>query len=150
MELPAAELVWIFIGIILILLEFALPGLVIVFFGTSAVVVGIAVYYGLPQTMGIPFFVFTALTVLQIFVLRQRFRGWFKGDVVSERSGRDAMEDFVGREVVAITDFEERDLVGKVEFRGSNWNAQSTATLKAGERAVISGRDGLKLLINKK
>ncbi len=138
-------LIWTVAGILLILAEFAVPGLIVIFFGTSALVVGIGLYFGLPAGHGIPFICFSVLSVLQVIFLRRTFKKLFVGSSVQNA---EALEEFIGREALVVSGFEEGNLRGKVEFKGTNWSAESDAPLKCGDRVTITARDGLKLTVS--
>ncbi len=138
-------LIWTVAGILLILAEFAVPGLIVIFFGTSALMVGIGLYFGLPTAYGIPFICFSVLSVLQVIFLRRFFKSLFVGASVENA---EALEEFIGHEAIVISGFEEGDLRGKVEFKGSSWSARSEGPLKPGERVQITARDGLNLTVS--
>lgn len=143
MEIEA--LIWTVAGILLILAEFLVPGLIVIFFGTSALLVGIALYLGLPTGNGIPFLCFSVLSVLQVIFLRRYFKGLFVGRSLGNA---EALEEFIGHEAVVVSGFNDGNLRGKVEFKGTNWSAHSDCPLKAGDRVKITARDGLNLTVS--
>ena len=138
-------LIWTIAGILLILAEFAVPGLIVIFFGTSALLVGIGLYFGLPTAYGNPFICFSVLSVLQVLFLRRYFKGLFVG---SSLENAEALEEFIGHEAIVVSGFGEGNLRGKVEFKGSNWSAHSDTTLNPGDRVQITARDGLNLTVS--
>ena len=141
-------LIWIVLGIVLILLEFAIPGLIVIFFGTSAIVVGLAEWIGMPTNHGIPFIVFSVLTIVQILFVRRYFKSWFKGKSIESKSDTDT-EDIVGKQATVLNGFTEGNLRGKIDFRGSNWTAVSEIPLEQGERVIITERNNLTLTIKR-
>lgn len=145
MSLP---LIWIIVGIVLVIAEFAFPGLIVVFFGFAAIFVGLALYAGLPDGNGIPFIVFSTLSLMQVFFLRRCFKTWFLG---ASFENADELEEFIGHEAVVVSGFEDGAIRGRVEFKGTNWAARlerASDTLKAGDRVHITGRKGLHLTIS--
>jgi len=141
-------LIWIVLGIVLILLEFAIPGLIVIFFGTSAIVVGLAEWIGMPTNHGIPFIVFSVLNIVQILFVRRYFKSWFKGKSIESKSDTDT-EDIVGKQATVLNGFTEGNLRGKIDFRGSNWTAVSEIPLEQGERVIITERNSLTLTIKR-
>ncbi len=139
-------LIWIIVGLILIISEFFIPGLIAIFFGVAALIVGLLVYLGIIEQLGITLLVFTALSILEVFTLRKAAHRWFTGGSI-EDDFPEVDDDFTGKEVTAITDFSEPVLEGKVTFKGSPWTAKSLRALKAGEKAFIKDRNGLTLII---
>lgn len=146
LQIPA--LIWLLLGFLFILVEIFTPSFVFVFFGTSALITGVAVALGLPHTYGFPFLLFTLLTMTQLTFLRAVFKRWFTGGEVGP-SGAGEDDEFTGREVEVVSGFESGSGRGIVSFRGSNWSAVSDQPLSPGEIAMIQGREGLTLTIAK-
>jgi len=134
------EVIWLIAGILLLLLEFATPGLLVVFFGLGALVTALLTYL---TDMGIILqvisFVFFSLVFL--FLLRPKFMSLLAGT-----SESDPEEEFVGHTAVAEVDIPPHQ-VERVEFRGTKWNAISEKAIAKGDRFVITGLDGLTLKI---
>ena len=138
-------LIWTFFGIVLILVEFVVPGFIVVFFGTSALIVGFALYLGLPSGHGIPFVCFAVLCIAQVVFLRRTLKKFFVGESLGDG---DLTDEFIGHEAVVVSGFDSKDLRGKVEFKGSNWPAKSDRALKPGDRVCITAREGLNLTVS--
>jgi inner membrane protein len=147
-QLPAV--VWLVLGFLFILVEILTPTFIFVFFGTSALVVGVALWLGLPPGGGIPFFLFSALVLGQLLFLRTAFRRWFAGKAVGAAGSRGEPDDFLGREVTIVSGFEHPPGRGRVSFRGTQWSATSPDSFSPGEIALICGRDGQTLTIEKR
>lgn len=140
--------IWILLGFVCILLEFILPGAIIVFFGTSAILTGLMLKFGLPTTGGLPFWVFMVLSAGQIWFLRKHVKSWFTGSsIAAEEQG---VEEFLGKPAVVVRGFENGSDNGIVEFKGASWQAVSSDTLLPGERVVITRHEGLTLYVSKK
>ena len=142
--------IWIIIGFVCILLEFVIPGALIVFFGVSAIIVGLLIkLVGLPTANGIPFLVFIVLSIGQIVLLRRKLKSWFTGKTLT--GNEDTLEEFVGKEATVIEGFGEQSKKGTVVFKGANWNAISdSADLKIGDDVIIEQQDGITLTVRKK
>ncbi len=140
-------IVWTIVGIVLILLEFVIPSFIIIFFGSSSLLVGIAILVGMPTNNGIPFVVFALLAILQIVVLRKYFKTWFLGDKVDADPSARELEEYVGHYAIVVSGFENDSKQGKVEFKGANWSAISLGTVNKGDSVEIVARDSLQLTI---
>jgi membrane protein implicated in regulation of membrane protease activity len=141
-------LIWIIAGIVLCLLEFASPAFVLIFFGTSSVATGLLLWLGLPAGNGIPFVVFALLTIVQIIVLRRRFRRAFTGKT-ADRGDESSYDDFLHHEAETATGFTAPTLKGRVKFRGIEWDALSDVPLQPGERVTITNRSGSVLYVQR-
>lgn len=138
--------VWLIAGIVLILSEFIIPGLVIIFFGMAALVVALLDYTGIVTDRSIQLLCFSGFSLVFLFGLRRVFKDWFVGE--AERSGgSDEKSDIIGHEVVCLTAFGPEQPYGKVEFKGANWKGRSEHELKAGAVAVVEAVEGLCLHI---
>lgn len=137
---PAA--VWFLIGFLLLLLEFALPGLILFFFGVGAWIVAILVLlFDLPiNAQLIIFLVSSSLSVLF-------FRKWVKNLLWSRKKSSELIDDeFIGKTAVAETAIAPGHN-GKVSFKGSSWSARSTDVIDAGETVMITGNESILLIV---
>jgi membrane protein implicated in regulation of membrane protease activity len=146
-----AELVWIVAGLVLIISEFFFSGFIIVFFGTSALVTGIAMWLGMPGGHGISFVLFSILTIVQIVFLRRRFTKIFMGNMASVGEN-DADEDFLGKTATVVSDFgkdtgADGKCYGRVDFRGTQWSACCPEPVNPGQRVKIERREGATLFV---
>lgn len=139
---PAA--IWALVGVSLILAEFAMTGVILVFFGVAALLVGLLLWAGVAMSLNIQILVFGVLAIALLLVARDRVRSWFHGK--SERAS-DGIEVLVpGTPVTAMGEFV--DGVGLVTHRGARWNAECEAPVVGGQRLWITGRDGLVLRVS--
>jgi inner membrane protein len=143
--------IWFLVGLILVLLEFAAPGVILVFIGLGAWVTALAVRLGWAETLDLQMMWFAGSSVVLLLALRRVFKGWFTGFSVS-RDTRANLDEFTGKEVVVLSPVEVGGR-GLVEFKGANWAARlaagETMPFESGERAIIQAVDGLCLLITK-
>lgn len=141
MDWLTAEMFWFLLGLFLLLAEFVLPGVVIVFFGIGAWMAALSSWLGLTPTMTGQNLVFAISSVLLLFGLRKRFHQLLVGDTTN-----DAIEDeFTGKEVKTLTAVNESG--GKIEVKGSEWNARSAEEIAAGTWVVIERREGLTMYV---
>jgi len=134
------EIIWLIAGILLLLLEFAIPGVLVIFFSFGALVTALLTYLtGMSAWM--QFFSFVIFSVLFLFLLRKRFLSLMTGS-----KDIDPDEEFVGHKGVAENDIPASQIV-RVEFRGTQWSAISEISILKGQRFIITGIDGLTLKI---
>lgn len=145
------EIIWMLLGIFLILAEFAVPGLVVIFFGFSALIVGLLIWAGMPGEGPLPFAVFAAVSLGTLLLLRRQCKSWFVGrSLGSQIAGED--DDFLGREAIVDSGFDNaRAKAGRVTYRGTQWDARTAeeTPLKAGDPVKIIGRKDSVLIVEK-
>lgn len=137
---PAA--VWFLIGFLLLLLEFALPGLILFFFGIGAWIVAILVLlFDLP--INAQLIIFLASSSLSVLF----FRKWVKRLLWSRKQSSELIDDeFIGKTAVAETAIAPGHN-GKVNFKGSSWSARSEDVIAAGETVMITGNESILLIV---
>lgn len=140
-------IIWCVLGILLILAEFLVPGLIIIFFGTSALVVGIALWLGLPTAGGLPFILFAGLAVIQILILRRFFKPWFAGQSLGTSTTGEGVEEFIGKKTSRVSGFEDGKCEGIVSFKGADWSARCEEVAPSCDNFIIIGREGLTLIV---
>lgn len=134
------EIIWLIAGILLLLLEFAIPGILVVFFGIGALITALLTYLtGMGLCLQFVSFIFFSL--LFLFLLRKKLMA-----VLSGSGGMDPDEEFIGRQATAETDLPAGG-TGKIVFKGTLWNAKSETLVEKGNRVVITGKDGITLLV---
>lgn len=132
-------LVWICSGVVLVVLEFLIPGAIMIFVGAAAMIVGGLLKFGLLEGAMESFLAVILISLFLLLVLRTFFLRYLEGDtsVQNVNEDRDAFGTIV--EVSEdITPYRE----GRVQFRGAGWQARSDSELSKGSKAVITGRDG--------
>ncbi|MDQ8186375.1 NfeD family protein [Pelagicoccus sp. SDUM812002] len=134
--------IWLIAGVVLIVAEFIVPGLVIIFFGLGALIVSLLAYLGWVTELSSQLLIFSALSIVLLFGLRWQFKGWFVGQS-AETGGSDELSDLIGKEVTCLTGFSPDRPYGKVEFKGANWKGRCEQELKVGSVAIIESIDGL-------
>lgn len=139
------EVIWTIVGLVLLLMEFIVPGLIIFFFGVGAfVVAGMCAFVDVPINIQLLIFIIASVALLAI--LRQWLKGVFKGYSSDKKKMPHDIEEFIGKTAVLITDIAPGS-TGKVEFRGTDWSAQSDFALEKGTNVEIVGRSGLTLKV---
>jgi membrane protein implicated in regulation of membrane protease activity len=140
------ELLWFLIGLGLFLLELVVPGFVIFFFGVGAWVTALVCLIGDPGP-NLQIIIFAVTSVLSLVALRKLIQKKF---FYSKGNNSEAVEDeFTGKEGVAITDFN-KDKKGKVDFKGTRWNAESESEIKEGQAVIVIRKENLLLKVEPK
>ena len=135
-----AQTLWLLAGVLLLLVEFFVPGVSIVFFGVGAILTALTTWAGWTTEIGAQAAVFAASSVLLLFTLRRYVKKWFVGHSVH---GSDSDDDFTGREARVTISLPGQGGDGQVEIKGSNWKARSEAAIPAGSTVIIERREGL-------
>lgn len=131
---------WIVLGLVLALAELAAAGgFYIIFFGISALIVGLLASVGLAGPAWMQITLFSALSVGSLVAFRARLLKWLQVD--PQAPGVDAI---VGEIAVATEDLAPGG-IGKVELRGSAWTARNATSspLVRGTRCRVVRIDGL-------
>jgi membrane protein implicated in regulation of membrane protease activity len=58
-------------------------------------------------------------------------------------------DEFSGKEAIALTDFNPGKN-GKVEFKGTQWNAESESEITEGQRVIVKSKESFKLIVEPK
>lgn len=145
-----AATVWFVIGLALILLEFAVPGVILVFFGLGAWVVTLTTYIGLTSSLESQLLVFSVSSILLLVFLRKWIKGKFHGHVRDVQDLSKNLDEFVGSTVVVLREILPGKQGGAVEFKGAFWGAVSDDHMNAGDEATITGVKGITLRVRKK
>lgn len=137
---------WIVCGVLMILMEFGIPGFVICFFGISALIVGGLCFFfaGLPLLWQL--LIFGIGGAVLAVASRWIAPGIFRGTVSKSNSDIDA--DNVAGEYCICRENIVPGVPGKVEFRGTLWRAESAVPVSAGENCVIEKRENLTLTVH--
>lgn len=142
--------IWFLLGLILSLLEFAVPGVILVFFGLGAWIVAVSTYLGLTGSMESQLLLFAVASVVLLISLRKWIKGKFYGHVSDIQDLTQNLNEFTGKSVEVLQDVIPGKPGGKVEFKGTTWSAVSDEHIKNGELAIIQEIDGITLKIKKK
>jgi len=136
---------WFLAGFVLILLEFALPGVILIFIGMGAWVASLTCWLELTDTFASQTAIFAGSSVVLLVGLRRTFKDWFMGRSQAGNA-QEVDEEFLNKEARVVTAINAQTN-GKVEFKGAHWNARSSETLSPGDTAIIIAREGLLLTV---
>ena len=139
------EIIWFLTGLALLILEFALPGLIIAFFGVGAWIVALVC---LITDIGIntQLIIFIISSVLSLLCLRKWLKGIFLGHTGSKQNLKENLEEFIGQKAVVKEKIVPK-AGGKVEFHGTNWLAQADEEIAEGVMVQIISKDNITLKV---
>ena len=144
-EFLKPELIWFLVGILLLVMEFIIPGLIIAFFGLGACVVAIVCLLT-DISLNTQLIIFIGTSVLSLLFLRKWLKGIFIGHMSSRQNLKEDVSEFVGQKVVVQKKIVPK-IGGKVEFHGTNWQAQADEEIAAGAVVEIIGKENLTLKV---
>ena len=136
---------WVLIGFGLMVIEVVTPGgFISLFFGVSAILVGILVGTDLIATTWIGWAWFSVISLALIVTLRSPLQR--RLDRSTRKNG--PVDSMVG-EVASVLVLVTPSAPGRVEARGATWTARTrgTATIAIGQRCRIEEVDGLTLWV---
>lgn len=141
-EFLTIAVIWFVIGLAFFLFEFIVPGFILFFFGVGAWLVAIlCLFLDIPINLQIVIFLGTSLLTAALF------RKWVKTKLGMYREADQVLEDeLIGKRAIAETDILP-DQQGKVDFRGTIWDASSDEAVKAGETVTIVGNQSILLIV---
>ena len=136
-----AAVIWFIIGFICFLLEFVLPGLILFFFAVGAWIVALLSLF-IDMSINTQLIIFLASSTLTILL----FRKWAKKIIWIKKHSTELEDEFLGKTGKAET-FIGPGQNGKVDFKGTNWDARSEDIIEKGENVTIIGNDSILLIV---
>ena len=137
--------IWIVVGLPFLAFEVAVPGgIIMLFFGAAAIVVGVLVGVGMPGGPWVQLALFSVLSVVSLLTLRGAIiRRFEDGD-----DDREEIDSLLGETVIVAEEIGP-GAVGKAEIHGSSWSAQNVGQepIAKGQTATIEHVEGLRLNI---
>ena len=138
------QLLWFALGVVLLLLEFANPGVVLIFFALGAWLVAL-----LCLTAEISLNLQLGVFVISSIVLLLVFRSRIKGRIDRRRPAAAGVTDeFVGRRALVTREIRS-DRAGRVDYRGTTWDAEAAERVPEGAAVEIVHKQNLTLVVRK-
>lgn len=139
-----AAVLWFITGFIFFLLEFVVPGLILFFFAVSAWLVAILSLF-IDLSINEQLVIFLTGSILTILL----FRKWVKKIIWTRQQNSEIEDEFIGKTGKAET-FIGPGQNGKVDFKGTSWDALSDDVIERGENVIITGNDSILLIVKSK
>lgn len=140
--------VWAGLGIVLMMLELLLPGLVVVFVGLGAVSVAGMLHLGWIESLPAQFSAWFATTLLYTFTLRVAIVRLYPGDQIQQDIDEDTA--LIGLEAT-VTETIAPGAAGRVAYGDTTWRAElvdaEADPIYAGARVQIASRDNITLRV---
>ncbi|MGI6656699.1 MAG: NfeD family protein [Desulfobulbus sp.] len=134
-------LLWFLTGLVFLLLELVLPGLIVFFFGLGAWCTALAVLL-FPISLSTQLLIFLVSSLLSLVLLRSALKKVFRGQRSEEGDGmRDTLPDSSGIVVEAILP----PATGRIKCGGTFWQASATTPIPEGAVVRIIARHELVL-----
>ena len=140
-------LLWFLAGLALLIAELFTPSFIMMFFGIGAWIVTV-LYLLLGIGLPLQLFAFGASSLLLIILLRKKLKAVFLGTVTARQQAGNSSEESYGHEVLVITRISPGK-PGKVEYKGSLWDAESDDAIEADVRVKIIDRNGLRFKVER-
>ncbi len=139
------EIIWFLTGLVMLILEFALPGLIIAFFGVGAWIVALVCLIT-DIELNTQLIIFIICSVLSLLCLRKWLKGIFLGHIGSKQNLKENLDEFIGQKAVVKEKIVPK-AGGKVEFHGTNWLAQADEEIAEGAMVQIISKDNITLKV---
>jgi inner membrane protein len=133
---------WLLLGLVLAALELvSTGGFYLIFFGVSAMFIGLMGAVGLAGPLWLQWLVFTILSVILLLAFRRPILRMMNVDT-------GPVDSLVGQ-VATVLDGMAPGAIGRAELRGSTWAARNlhSAELARGQRCRVERVDGLMLFL---
>lgn len=135
------EVIWFLLGLLFFALEFAVPGLILLFFGIGAWATSI-VCLAMPIETSTQLWIFILTSVITLAALRK---------YLLNRSNKknhlaDDNYEFINQSAIAETHI----IAGKtglVTFKGASWQAIASEEVTQGDKVIITGKESIVLLV---
>lgn len=140
--------VWFIFGLVVLLLELALPGFVLAFFGIGAWIVALVLLF-IDISFSFQLLIFLVSSVFLLVILRDKFKAIFIGQKKSDESEQDSLNDFFGLTAIVKEEINP-PYSGKVELHGTDWVAKSDEKIEKGKLIEIVRKESTVLFVKTK
>ena len=141
------EIIWFLIGLALLLMELALPGFIVFFFGVGAWVVA-AVCLFADISLNTQLLIFIGASLVSLICLRKWIKGAFLGHSKAREDLREEMKEYIGERCV-VKEAIRPGIGGKVELHGTDWKAEAPEQIEEGAVVEIVGKENITLKVKR-
>lgn len=141
-EFMNISVLWFVVGFVFFLLEFVVPGFILFFFGIAAWLVAfLTLFTDIGLNTQLIIFLVSAIVSVMLF------RKLLKDKIGMYREGPRVLEDeYIGKIALAETAITPTDN-GKVEFKGTSWDAKSDEYIVPGQKVKIIETRSIVLIV---
>ncbi|MDH3976750.1 MAG: NfeD family protein [Deltaproteobacteria bacterium] len=141
------ELIWFIIGLILLLMELALPGLVMFFFGVGAWIVSL-VCFAADISLNVQLITFLVSSLLLLAMLRSQLKSLFYGYGSQKEDMSHDMDELIGETARVIKEIGP-GIKGRVELHGTGWDAKADEKIVQGAMVKVVDKESITLKVKK-
>lgn len=138
---------WFLIGLGIMLVELALPGFVIIFFGIGAWITAFLVWVGVLDSLNAQLLAFVGASIASLLALRGWLQRTVQGRVSDEELSETGLDDFIGHKAKVSVAISPDSTEGRVDFRGTGWAASARVAIPAEVTVRIVSKDNLTLQV---
>lgn len=143
-DISSAKFIWISLGLFLMILEFIVPGILIVFFGIAALSTGICLFF-LDWSIWGQLFLFSLNSILFVTIGSQVIKKIFPSS--SEKVDQPA-DSYKGEKAKVIREVKVHSPGGRIKLADVEWDAIShTVKIKRGETVEIVSSENLTMVV---
>lgn len=136
------SVLWIIIGFVFFLLEFVIPGFILFFFGIAAWILALLTFF-VDISLNLQLIIFLGSAILTVVL----FRKWLRNKLGMYSEAPKVLEDeFIGKIGIAETEISPGKN-GKVDFKGTSWDANSEDTIAPGQNVTIIETRSILLIV---
>jgi inner membrane protein len=136
------SVIWFVIGFAFFLLEFAVPGFILFFFGIGAWVVAITTLFT-DISLNYQLLIFLGSAVVTVVL----FRKWVREKLGMRNDSPQLLEDeFIGK-IATCSEAIAPGINGKVTFKGADWDARASEHISPGESVIITSTESILLIV---
>lgn len=139
------EFVWFVIGLVLLIAELGIPGVLVLFFGLGAwLVAAVCFIWDIGTHTQIILFLVSSIIMLVLF--RKKLKSLFFTDLAKYENLTDTIDDYKGQHVFVVREITPL-IKGKVEYHGTVWDASSEVDIPKGTVAEIIAKENITLIV---
>jgi membrane protein implicated in regulation of membrane protease activity len=141
------EILWLMAGVLMLFLEFILPGIVIVFFGIGACLVALVCRFT-DISLNTQLIIFLVSSVFLLLVLRKWVKSIFLGRTTLKGGITDSMSQYIGQRAIVKTGIPVGGR-GKIEFFGTQWDAEADEDIAEGTAVEVVGKSSILMKVKR-
>lgn len=138
---------WFLIGLGVMLVELALPGFVIIFFGIGAWITALFVWLGFLESLNAQLIAFLGASIVSLVALRGWLQRTLQGRVSDQELSETRLDDFIGHKAKVTVAISPDTTDGRVDFRGTEWAATAKVAIASDATVRIVSKNNLTLRV---
>ena len=148
-DITSLGLFWFIIGMLFLIAELLLPGFIIMFFGVGALITALLTQFGVLESLSSQIIVFLATSIISLLLFRRKWSIYFSGKVSHSLEAGQSIDDIRGTRARVIKTITPEGIDGKVEYNGTDWEADADEQIEIGTIVEIVERINLRLRVKR-